>query len=535
MVIVICKKLFAIKLVERQSKRYNFLTKTLHQMKLYTASETRRIDNLAIKEKNISGFSLMQSAAEFSLDVIVREFPEVKDLIVFCSKGKNSGDGFLLGTYAKDFGLNVIVVMCSPVNDFKSVTKKAYDELKSAKVKVIKSPDLKNLKLSRDTVIVDALVGTGLKGKLRNSVKESVLKINELGLKYPVISLDVPSGMNSDTGYVEDVCVFADITATFVAQKRGCFTTIGKKVSGEVQYSDLDIPKKLFSKVASSCSVINFEGLISKVLYREENAHKGVFGHAIIVGGDKGLGGAGILSSKAAIYCGVGLASLATRPEHVGASLISCPEVMVKGINSGQDVEEHLVKPNVIAIGPGLGQSAWSEQMVQRVFMEAETRNVPVIMDADALNLLAKLKLSNRLPKQLILTPHPGEAATLLNTTIAEIESDRFSAAEKIHKKYKATVVLKGSGTIIFHNDKSVQKWGLCSSGNPGMATGGMGDVLTGIIAGILAQGLSIRDAVEAAVDLHAKSADLMSSEVGEVGLTPSDVIEGLRILLRYD
>ena len=203
-----------------------------------------------------------------------------------------------------------------------------------------------------------------------------MLKINELGIKYPVISLDVPSGMNSDTGYVEDVCVFADITATFVAQKRGCFTTIGKKVSGEVQYSDLDIPKKLFSKVASSCSVINFlKGSLARIIYREENAHKGVFGHAIIVGGDKGLGGAGILSSKAAIYCGVGLASLATRPEHVGASLISCPEVMVKGINSGQDVEEHLVKPNnVIAIGPGLGQSAWSEQMVQRVFMEAETR-----------------------------------------------------------------------------------------------------------------------------------------------------------------
>ena len=350
-----------------------------------------------------------------------------------------------------------------------------------------------------------------------------------------MVSLDVPSGVNSDTGDVADVSVFADITTTFVARKRGCFTSIGKKVSGDIQYSDLDIPKKVFSKIPSTCSVIDFEDLVDRVIFREQDAHKGNFGHAIVIAGDRGLGGAGILASKAIVYSGTGLTTLATRPEHVSASLVSCPEVMVKGVNSGQDVEEYLLKPNVIAIGPGLGQTAWSEQMVQRVFMEAESRDVPVIMDADALNLLAKLRLSNKLPNQLILTPHPGEAATLLNTTVDNVESDRFGAAQKIHKKFKATVVLKGAGTIIIHNDGSLRKWGICSSGNPGMATGGMGDALTGIIAGILAQGLSIRDAVEAGVDLHAKSADLMSHEMGEAGLTPTDVIEGLRLLLKYD
>jgi hydroxyethylthiazole kinase-like uncharacterized protein yjeF len=504
-------------------------------MKLYTASETRKIDSLAIKEENISGYSLMQSAAEFSLDVIVREFPEVKDLVVFCSKGKNSGDGFLLGVYGQEFGLNVTVVMCSPITDLKGVTKKAYDELKSSKVKTIQARSIKNLKLSKETVIVDALVGTGLKGNLRRNIRDSVLTINKLGIKYPVVSLDVPSGVNSDTGDVADVCVFADITTTFVARKRGCFTSIGKKVSGDIQYSDLDIPKKVFSKIPSTCSVIDFEDLVDRVIFREQDAHKGNFGHAIVIAGDRGLGGAGILASKAIVYSGTGLTTLATRPEHVSASLVSCPEVMVKGVSSGQDVEEYLLKPNVIAIGPGLGQTAWSEQMVQRVFMEAESRDVPVIMDADALNLLAKLRLSNKLPKQLILTPHPGEAATLLNTTVDNVESDRFGAAQKIHKKFNATVVLKGAGTIIIHNDGSLRKWGICSSGNPGMAAGGMGDALTGIIAGILAQGLSIRDAVEAGVDLHAKSADLMSHEVGEAGLTPTDVIEGLRLLLKYD
>ena len=212
-----------------------------------------------------------------------------------------------------------------------------------------------------------------------------------------------------------------------------------------------------------------------------------------------------------------------------------CIRDRVKGVNSGQDLEEHLLKPDVIAIGPGLGQTAWSEQMIQRVFWEAEKRDVPVIMDADALNLLTQLKLSSKLPKNLILTPHPGEAARLLNTNISNVESDRFGSAAKLQKKFNATVVLKGSGSIVCYKGNGGQKWGLCNSGNPGMATGGMGDVLTGIIAGILAQGLSLKDAAEAGVDLHSKASDLASLETGEVGLTPSDVISELRSLLRYD
>tara|TARA_B100000902_G_scaffold67732_1_gene73898 strand:- start:5678 stop:7192 length:1515 start_codon:yes stop_codon:yes gene_type:complete len=504
-------------------------------MKLYSASETRKIDNLAIKEKEISGYSLMQTAAEFSLDVILREFNPVEELIIFCSKGKNSGDGFLLGSFAKEFGLEVTVVMSNTPNELKGVSKKAFAEMKESKVKTVSNKSIEKLKVSDKAVIVDALIGTGLKGNLRKNIKDSILALNKLGVKLPVLSLDIPSGVNPDTGNVDDICVYADITATFVTQKKGCFTSIGKKASGEVIYSDLEIPKRIFAKVASKSNVIDYEDSISRVVYREQDAHKGNFGHVLVIGGDKGLGGAGLLSSRAAVYSGAGLTSLVTRPEHVIASLVSCPEVMVKGVDSGQDLEEHLVKPNVIAIGPGLGQSAWSEQMVQRVFWEAEKRDISVIMDADALNLLTTLKLSSNLPKKLILTPHPGEASRLLNTTVTEIESDRFSAAAKIQKKFNATVVLKGSGTIICNQSSGTQKWGVCGSGNPGMATGGMGDVLTGIIAGILAQGLTLKDAAEAGVDLHAKAADQASLEFGEAGLTSSDVINELRYLLKYD
>ena len=504
-------------------------------MKLYTASETRKIDNLAIKEKEISGYSLMQMAAEFSLDVILREFSPVEELIIFCSKGKNSGDGFLLGSYAKEFGLDVTVVMSNSAKELKGVSHKAFKEMQDSKVKTITTKSVAKLKVSDKAVIVDALIGTGLKGNLRKNIKDSILALNKLGLKSPVVSLDIPSGVNPDTGGINDICVYADITATFVAQKRGCFTSTGKKVSGEVIYSDLEIPKRIFSKVASSSCIVDYEKAISEVVYREQDAHKGDFGHVLVIGGDRGMGGAGLLASKAAVHSGAGLTSLVTRPEHVTASLVSCPEVMAKGVNSGQDLEEFLTKPNVIAIGPGLGQSAWSEQMIQRVFWEAEIRDVPVIMDADALNLLAKLKLSSNLPKKLILTPHPGEAARLLNTSVGVIESDRFSSAAKIQSKFNATVVLKGSGTIICHKSGGKQNWGICDSGNPGMASGGMGDVLTGVIAGLLAQGLTIKEAAEAGVDLHAKAADQSSLELGEAGLTSSDVIEELRYLLKYD
>jgi NAD(P)H-hydrate epimerase len=504
-------------------------------MKLYSASETRKIDGLAIKEKGITGYSLMQMAAEFSLDVILSEFNPVEELIIFCSKGKNSGDGFLLGSFAKEFGLEVTVVMSNTPNELKGASKKAFAEMKESKVKTISNKSIGKLKVSNKAVIVDALIGTGLKGNLRKNIKDSILALNKLGVKSPVVSLDIPSGVNPDTGDAGDICVYADITATFVAQKKGCFTSIGKKASGEVIYSDLEIPKRIFSAVASSSYVVDYEDSISRVVYREQDAHKGNFGHVLVIGGDRGMGGASLLSSRAAVYSGAGLTSLVTRPEHVIASLVSCPEVMVKGVDSGQDLEEHLVKPNVIAIGPGLGQSAWSEQMVQRVFWEAEKRDISVIMDADALNLLTTLKLSSNLPKKLILTPHPGEASRLLNTTVTEIESDRFSAAAKIQKKFNATVVLKGSGTIICNQSSGTQKWGICGSGNPGMATGGMGDVLTGIIAGILAQGLTLKDAAEAGVDLHAKAADQASLEFGEAGLTSSDVINELRYLLKYD
>lgn len=504
-------------------------------MQLYTSKQTRKIDNLAIKQKDISGYSLMQDAAEFSLNVLIQEWGKADQVVVFCSKGKNSGDGFLLASYAKEFGLDSLIVLSSPIKDISGVAKKAFEEAKESGVSVVSSNSFNKIKITKNAVIVDALIGTGLKGEVRSSIKKAIKSINKLSLKNPVLSLDIPSGTCSDTGKTRGASVVADTTATFVGQKRGCFTSEGRSCSGEIFFSDLNIPKSVSSKVKSECSLLDMENQIDKIILRDLNSHKGNFGHVLVVGGNSGYGGAGILAAKAAAYSGAGLVGLATKPEHVGPSIVSCPEVMAIGVDSGQDLESYLENPNVIAVGPGLGQTAWSEQLLQRVFIEADKRQVSVILDADALNLLSTLKLSTKRPENLIITPHPGEAARLLGKTIHEIESDRFKSVALLQEKYNAVVVLKGSGSLVCYKKLGLQKIGVCNAGNPGMATGGMGDILTGLIAGLLAQGLSASDAAQMGVDLHAKSADLASLEVGEIGLLPSDVLEEIRYLLQYD
>ena len=292
-------------------------------MKIYTSKETKKIDSLAIKETAETGFTLMQSAAEFSLDVLVSEFNNVDEVLVFCGKGKNSGDGFLLASYAKEFGLSSIIVMCSPTKELKGVSKKAFNEAKSNGVKIINLNSLSKIKISKKAVLVDALIGTGLKGDLRKNIKEAILSLNKLGDRYPVISLDLPSGVCADTGFANEPSIVADVTCTFVTQKRGCFTSEGKALSGEVLYSDLDIPKKIFSKVLCKSHLIDMEDHLHKIILRDENSHKGAFGHAFIVGGNKGYGGAAILAAKAAAFSGAGLIGLGTRPEHLEASLLS--------------------------------------------------------------------------------------------------------------------------------------------------------------------------------------------------------------------
>lgn len=259
-----------------------------------------------------------------------------------------------------------------------------------------------------------------------------------------------------------------------------------------------------------------------KKLLRNSESHKGDFGHVLVVAGNIGFGGAALLSSKAAIKIGAGLVSLATRSEHLQAALSFAPEVMTKPVDSGQSLENYLDFPTVICLGPGLGRDYWSEQMIYKSLENSHKNKTPILIDADGLNLLPEFSKKLPLPKKIVLTPHLGEAARLLNTSVEKVKKNKVSAAKRISNKYNSVVVLKSHETLICKEDKIY----ICDKGNPGMATAGMGDVLSGMISGLIAQKLSLFEAACLGVDLHARAGDIYSKKNNQQSLLPTDIID---------
>ena len=266
---------------------------------------------------------------------------------------------------------------------------------------------------------------------------------------------------------------------------------------------------------------IETKKLLRKLL-RNSESHKGDFGHVLVVAGNIGFGGAALLSSKAAIKIGAGLVSLATRSEHLQAALSFAPEVMTKPVDSGQSLENYLDSSTVICLGPGLGKDYWSEQMIYKSLENTHKNKTPILIDADGLNLLPEFSKKLPLPRKIVLTPHLGEAARLLNTSIEKVKKNRVSAAKRISNKYNSVVVLKSHETLICKEDKIY----ICDKGNPGMATAGMGDVLSGMISGLIAQKLSLFEAACLGVDLHARAGDIYSEKNNQQSLLPTDIID---------
>lgn len=486
---------------------------------LYTVAQCRELDSRAIAS-GIDGYTLMCRAGQTALQVLLRQWGMPQHIHILCGTGNNGGDGLVVARLAKARNLTVSVYLLGNRSKIKGEAARALEDAEAAGV-TIQAFD-KNFALV-DGVVVDALFGIGLNRPLDETAKAAVEWVNQARL--PVLALDIPSGLCGDTGQILGDAIYADKTVSFIGAKRGLFTADGVSVSGMVLLDDLDVPSEIISQVGQSIAHRTFHELLTYLPARSRNAHKGKFGHVLIVGGNTGMGGAAIIAAEAAARSGAGLVSLATRPEHVNAMLARQPEVMAHGVVSGQELDPLLESPDVIVIGPGLGQTPWSEQMLQKVL----ATNKPVVIDADALNLLSNARL---MPKTLrdnwVLTPHPGEAARLLAITNNEINQDRFAAVERLQKQLGGTVVLKGAGSLI----RTQTQTSLCSYGNPGMSSGGMGDLLSGIIGGLLAQKLPAYHAVPLAVALHAKAADLAAAEFGEHGLQATDLITPLRYLL---
>ena len=263
---------------------------------------------------------------------------------------------------------------------------------------------------------------------------------------------------------------------------------------------------------------------LMKKLSRNPDSHKGDYGHLLVIAGNLGFGGAALLSSKAAMKSGAGLVSLATRSDHLQAALSFCPEVMTKKVDTGQTLENYLNLPSVVCLGPGLGKDYWSEQMIFKSIENACKRNIPMLIDADGLNLLPKFFKKLKLPKKIILTPHLGEAATLLNTSVEAIKKNKVSAAKRISKKFNAVVVLKSQQTLICKGENIC----ICDRANPGMATAGMGDVLSGIISSLVAQKLNLFDASCLGVELHSLAGEAYAKKFNQLSLMPTDIIDFL-------
>ena len=478
-------------------------------IKLYRAAQVRELDRIAIQERGIPGFELMSRAGGEVFQRIKKQWPDAQSLAVFCGSGNNAGDGYIIAKLALEAGLNVCVYAVSEPQKLHGDALTAYRHYNGTVI-----PFQAKLVINVD-VLVDALLGTGLDRPVAGLYAEAIQTIN--AHSSPVIAVDIPSGLNADTGNVMGCGVKADCTVTFIGLKQGLFTGQAAEYCGEIYYAQLDVPDDVLASLeASATRVVNVP-----LPRRSRDAHKGNCGHVLIVGGELGYSGAARMAGEAALRVGAGLVTIATRAEHAGLMNLNRPELMCHGVETVAQLAVLLEKVDVVVIGPGLGQSDWAKAL----FDVAINAGKPMVIDADGLNLLARAPTTN---KDWVLTPHPGEAARLLKCSTAEIQQDRFAAAGSLQIGYGGVVVLKGAGTLI----ASENQLAVSNTGNPGMASGGMGDVLGGVIAGLLAQGLSLQDAAQQGVYNHGLAADLAAEKDGERGLLACDLMPYLRQLI---
>ncbi len=484
---------------------------------LYNASQVRELDRLAIEERDIPGITLMKRAGRAAFNALVSRWPD-EPITVFCGAGNNGGDGYIIAALAQQQHREVRVVHLVAPEKLKGDALLAYRYALDVGVTIVGFSDCVDL---YQGVIVDAMLGTGLNGAVRQPYAQAIRLID--GCRLPVLAADIPSGLSADTGAALGEVVNADVTVTFIGLKRGLFTGRGPDVCGEVIYADLEVPQDIFPEIDSRVRRIGVADFAGWLGPRPRHSHKGNFGHVLVIGGDSGFGGAVAMAAEAALRVGAGLVSVATREQHVPALLGRRPELMVRAVDNGQDLEPLLESASVLVVGPGLGRSAWSEQLLQN----AIDSGLPMVLDADGLNLVAAKGIAGQ--PHWLMTPHPGEAARLLDTTTGEIQADRFAAVEALHNAFGCPVMLKGAGSLVFSpSDNTI---GVCDAGNPGMATGGMGDVLSGIVGGLVAQGLPPGTALAAAVCLHSAAADRAGKKY-ERGLLATDLFSPLKKLV---
>jgi hydroxyethylthiazole kinase-like uncharacterized protein yjeF len=483
--------------------------------RLYTAQEIRLMDRALIVDYGIPGLTLMARAADAAVATILEAFPEASRFCVLCGSGNNAGDGYLVAAKLASKAHDVTLVQVGDVDKLGSDALSARAHCLSVGLEPRAWDEVLQDGALEVDLFVDALLGLGTSGPPRTPFDRVIRWLN--AMPAPVLALDVPSGLHPDFGRPEGECVQASHTMTFIADKIGLRSESGPDYAGVVSVSDLGMP----ADAVAQFQAMGIRRLVAQALPpRSRAAHKGDFGHVLVIGGDVGMAGAALLAGEAALRAGAGLVTLATHPHHASALSVYRPELMVRGVSDAAMLAPLIERADVVAIGPGLGQSAWSIDLFQRTIGIEQ----PMVIDADALNLFAR---APRPMRSAILTPHPKEAARLLDHGV--VDPDRLAVLDALQARYQCVIVLKGAATLVHDGETAMVN----TLGSPGMASAGMGDALTGCIAGLVVQMDTLADAAGQGVAHHGRAGAWAAAELGEAGMLASDVIHRLGRSLR--
>ena len=475
---------------------------------LYTTSQTRQIDRVAIEEFGIAGLALMERAGRAAFDWITQEYGFAASVLVLCGNGNNGGDGYVVARLLREIGIQVQVIATGEPDTADAATVYRHYLDAGGAFRKVSSEDLPAADL-----IIDGLLGSGLSRAPAGPYAELVNKANNAGC--PVVALDLPSGLSGDTGSAFEPCIRADMTVTFIGRKLGQYTADGPDVCGDLHFEGLGLDREILRRVTPEARVTQSPSLPR----RARNSHKGRFGHVVVGGGELGMLGAIILAGRAALRSGTGLVTLLGHQAHLDTPALVQPELMSRAFHPDRDDAsvDLLSQASAIVFGPGTGTTDWSRKLHRAVMGQGSAQ----VWDAGALRILAEYPDSR---ENRVLTPHPGEAAVLLGCQTREIQRDRPGAAREIQRIYGGVCVLKGSGTLI----ASADRLEVSDRGNPGMASAGMGDVLSGIIGALLGQGMAAWDAARHGVYWHGAAGDAACDEMGEVSMLATDVIDQL-------
>ncbi len=483
-------------------------------LRLFDEPAVRALDRAAITAGPIPGIELMNRAGAACWRAMQRRWPGIQRIAVVCGSGNNAGDGYVVARLAHLAGHRVRVLQVGASGRLGADASACYQHMRDAGIEPETMLDLS----AWPELIVDALFGIGLDRAIEGDYAAVVERINSAGV--PVVSVDIPSGIHANRGIRLGAAVAAALTVTFIGRKQGLYTGDGPACCGDIVFDDLAVPAAIINAGTPTATLLGTPDLERRFAPRSRTAHKGDNGHVLIIGGAPGFSGAARLAAEAACRIGAGLVSVAVHPASAAGLNSGRPELMVHGVGTSAALLPLLRRASVVAIGPGLGQSAWATGLLATVLEREHT----LVLDADALNLLAQ---EPAVLSRAILTPHPGEAARLLGVPTAQVHADRFAAARALHDRYRGVVVLKGAGTIVADDNIPT----VIGAGNPGMGTGGMGDVLTGVIAGLAGQGAAPGAAARFGALVHAVAGD-RAAAVGERGLLAGDLMPHLRALV---